>query len=351
MTPAFHRIALRSLATIALTLVGATGVRGRDLAHGRTMPPPSPLLLALNKEDATLAFVDPATGTVTARVPTGEGPHEVVTSTDGLLAFVSNYGGNTTPGKTISVIDIANRKELRRVDVTPLVRPHGLAYADGKLYFTAETNRIVARYDPVADKIDWMIGTGQTTTHMLIVNPTATRIITANIGGNSIAMFERGNPNSTNWNETVIPVGRGPEGFDVSPDGKEIWAAHSVATDGGVSIIDVATKKVIATLDTKTKRSNRLRFTLDGALVLITDLDAGEVLVIDAVTRKEVKRVPVGKSPEGILMAPDGLHAYIGVNGDNFVGVFDLKTLAMTSRILTGNGPDGMAWVGPGRKY
>ena len=35
-------------------------------------------LLVLNKEDATLAIVDAASGKVLGTVPTGEGPHELV---------------------------------------------------------------------------------------------------------------------------------------------------------------------------------------------------------------------------------------------------------------------------------
>src|SRR6185295_2517656 len=182
----------------------------------------SPQLLVLNKNDATLVFVDPASGKITGTVAVGEGPHEVVVATDGKLAFAANYGGNT-PGNTISVIDVATMKELRRVDVSPLRRPHGLAFADGKLYFTAEMNRLFARYDPATNQIDWYLGTGQTTTHMIYVNEAVTRIYTANIGGNSFSIFERG-ANPQNWNVTVVPVGRGPEGFDITPDGRELWA-------------------------------------------------------------------------------------------------------------------------------
>src|ERR1041385_8166224 len=80
--------------------------------------------LVLNKEDATLAIVDPASGKVLGTVKTGEGPHEV--ATDGKLAYVGNYGNGPAPGKTISVIDIASKKELHRVDVTPMQRPHGM---------------------------------------------------------------------------------------------------------------------------------------------------------------------------------------------------------------------------------
>ena len=319
---------------LLLLLLAATG-SGSLGAQG-------PRLVVLNKEDATLVTVDPATGKVLGRVPTGEGPHEVAVSTDGKTAFVGNYGGATGPGNTISVVDLVAMKELRRFDVSPLRRPHGMFFADGKLYFTAETNRLVARYDPASNAIDWLFGTGQASTHMVWVNPDATKMYTANIGSDSITVIERGT-NAQVWNETNVAVGKGPEGFDVSPDGRELWAAQS--RDGGVSIVDLDQKKVVGTIALGTKRSNRLKFTPDGKLALVSDLDAGEVLVIDVATRAVTKHIPLGKMVEGILMQPDGARAYVAVNGDNYIAVIDLKTLAVTGRIEPGRGPDGMAWL------
>jgi YVTN family beta-propeller protein len=300
-----------------------------------------PRLVVLNKTDATLVTIDPATGKILGTVPTGEAPHEVAVSTDGRTAFVGNYGA-TTPGSSLSVIDLVAMKELRRVDVSPLRRPHGVFFADGKVYFTAETNRILARYDPSSGQIDWLLGTGQVSTHMVWVAPDTARIYTANIGSDSITIIERG-ANAQSWNETVVPVGKGPEGFDVTPDGRELWAAHS--RDGGVSIVNLEQKKVVATIDLKTKRSNRLKFTPDGRLALVSDLDAGEVLVIDVATRAVTKHLAIGRMVEGILMQPDGARAFVAVNDENYVAVVDLKTLAVTGRIETGKGPDGMAWV------
>jgi YVTN family beta-propeller protein len=324
----FHLLVCLLIATVIPTISGAQT--------------PGPRLVVLNKADATLTVVDPASGTVLGSVATGEGPHEVAVSADGKTAFVGNYGGATGPGNTISVVDLTAIKELRRFDVSPLRRPHGMFFADGKLYFTAETNSIVARYDPGSNQIDWLLGTGQVSTHMVWVNGDATKMYTANIGSDSITIIERGaNPQA--WNQTVVPVGKGPEGFDVTPDGRELWAAHS--RDGGVSIINLEQKKVVGTMALGTKRSNRLKFTPDGKLALVSDLDAGEVLVIDVATRAVTKRIPLGKMVEGILMQPDGARAYVAVNGDNYIAVIDLKTLAVTSRIETGKGPDGMAWA------
>jgi YVTN family beta-propeller protein len=302
---------------------------------------PSPALLVLDKEDNMLSIIDPATLKTVTRIPTGEGPHEIAASDDGKWAFVANYGART-PGNTISVMDLAAQKELRRVDLGALRRPHGITFAEGKVWFTAEQNRVIARYDPAANQIDWILGIGQNGTHMLVFSKDRSQLFTSNIQSDSVTLLQRGS-DSAGWNATNIAVGKGPEGGDISPDGREFWAANS--GDGTISIIDVAAKKVVQTLEVHTKRSNRLKFTLGGRLVLVSDLAGNEVIVLDASSRKEVKRLNLGRQPEGILIAPDGLRAYVAVAGEKTVVVLDLKTLEVTARISTGNGPDGMAWA------
>ncbi len=319
----FYR--LLPLAALSLTLAAA------DLPH--------PALLALNKE-GTLAIVNPATKQVVAKIKVGDTPHETAATPDGKYAFVSNYGGST-PGNTISVIDLSAQKEIHRVDLGPLRRPHGLAVHDGKLYFTCEVNKIIGRYDPATNQIDWLLGTGQDQTHMIELNRDGSQIYTANIQGNTISLIDR--TGAANWSVTSIPVGKGPEGFDVTPDGRELWAAGS--QDGSVSIIDIAAKRVTRTFNVQTKRSNRLRFTPDGRLVLISDLSAGELLILERETRKDLKRLKLGSQPAGILIPPDGARAYVAVTGDNNIAVIDLKTLELADRLSTGQNPDGMAWV------
>ena len=300
---------------------------------------PAPSLLVLNKNDATLAVIEPSSGKVLATVPTGDGPHEVSVSADGRLAFVTNYGG-TTPGRTLSVIDIAARKEIRRVDLGGLQRPHGIDVVDAKVLFTAEANRVLARYDPAANGIDWRFETGQELTHMVLASRDGRMLFTSNIGSNTVSIIDR---EGEEWRQTLVRVGAGPEGLDLSPDGRELWTAHTA--DGGVSIIDVAAKKVSHTFDAGTRRSNRLKFTRDGRMVLISDLDAGDLVIVDTRTRTVKKRLPVGRMPEGILIRPDGQRAYVAVTGENRIAAIDLQKLEVVQTIATGNGPDGMAWV------
>jgi DNA-binding beta-propeller fold protein YncE len=166
-------------------------------------------------------------------------------------------------------------------------------------------------------------------------------LFTSNISSDTVSIIQQGGDGA--WTQTIVPVGKGPEGLDLSPNGRELWSAHS--RDGGVSIIDVGSRKVVQTLHVGTKRSNRIKLTPDGKFALISDLDAGELVVLDAPGRKEVKRLALGKMPEGILIAPDGLHAYVAVNGDNHVAVVDLRSWQIVKTLATGVGPDGMAWV------
>jgi len=327
----------RLLALLALLLIAMNSA----VSHAQL---PSPALLVLNKDDDTLAIVDPATNKVVGTAPTGKAPHEVAASADGRFAYVTNYGPfqPDQPGNSLSVIELSTRKETR-VDVSPLRRPHGIEFADGKVYFTAELNKAIARFDPQSQKVDWLMGLGQNRTHMLVVAKDLKAIFTANIQSNSISVIEK-TSGPEEWSETVIPVGKGPEGCDLSPDGKQFWAANS--GDGSISVIDFAAKKVSATFNIGTKHSNRLKFTPDGKIVLVSDVGAGDLIVIDVSSRKPIKQLHLGKSTEGILIVPDGSRAYVAVSGDNKVAIIDLKTLTQTGEISTGRDPDGMAWVG-----
>ena len=347
---------------------------GAAVAAALAQTAPSPALLVLSKRDTTLAIVDPATLKVTHKAPSGPDPHEVVAAPDGKLAYISNYGFGAY--HTISVIDLATARPLRTIDVAPLDGPHGLWFAGGKLYFTAEANKAIGRYDPGTEKIDWILGTGQNRTHMVLVSPDLARIFTSNVNSGTISIIEKSTapaggfgpppggppppgaggqptprggppmpPRATDWNESVIPVGRGSEGFDVSPGGRELWTGN--AGDGTISIIDISAKKVVATLDANVKGANRLKFAPDGRLVFVSSLGGPDLAVFDAASRKEVKRIPLGHGAAGILMQPDGALAYVSCSPDNYVAVIDLRTLEVIGRLDAGREPDGLAWAAP----
>lgn len=298
-----------------------------------------PRLLVLNKGENTLAILDPQTLKILGRVPTGNSPHEVAASADGRFAYVANYGPGPEPGNSLSVIDLAAMKETRRVDLGGLRRPHGIVEAGGKVYFTCETNRLIARYDPAADKVDWLMGTGQDTSHMLAVTPDQKKIYTANIRSASITSFDFSVQPST---ITQIPIGPNPEGMDLSPGGKEVWTAHR--NSGEISVVDTATRKV-STFNVGGD-PYRVKLTPDGKRALVSNPKDGELIVVDAVTCKEIKRIPVEGMPAGITVSPDGKQAFVTTIQANGIAVINLESLSVTGKVETGKGPDGLAWAG-----
>lgn len=356
----------RFLLTVAAWALVATPVVAADL------------LLVINKGDNTLAIIDAATLKILGTAPTGPDPHEVVASADGKLAYITNYNAGNGFANSLSVVDLVARTALPPIDLGALARPHGITLSDGKIYFSAEGAKVVARYDPATRRVDWVIGTGQDRTHMVIVSSDRKLIFTTNVASATVSVLEEravgrrggGGPPAgtpppgaagrgqagrgagfvpfptTDWYVTTIPVGAGAEGYDLSPNGRELWVANAQA--GTVSVIDVAAKKVAETLTVAFRSANRLKFTPDGKYAFISDLGGTDVIVIDAATRNEIKRINVGGGAAGIQMSADGARAFAAVGSRNGVAIIDVKTLQVSGFIATGPGPDGLAWVAGG---
>ena len=115
-----------------------------------------------------------------------------MTSADGKTAFASNYGTGPAPGHTISMIDLASGQgaapHRRRAAVAGRTAS---PFASGKLYFTAEADKKIARYDPATDKIDWQFETGQNGTHMVLPTKDARTIFTSNIASDSVSIIQQ----------------------------------------------------------------------------------------------------------------------------------------------------------------
>jgi DNA-binding beta-propeller fold protein YncE len=328
------------------------------ILHAQSTPRES--LLALSKKDQTLAIIDPSSLKVLARIPVGDDPHEVIASSDGKTAYVSNYGFGAY--NTLAVIDLAARKALPAIDLGPLRGPHGLTFIGGKVWFTAEAAKAIGSYDPKSAKVDWILGTGQDRTHMIWLTEDEKRIVTTNVSSGTVSIIDKlaprpagppaGGPNNPpprptppggDWEQTVVTVGSGSEGFDVSPSGSEVWVAN--AQGGTISIVSSASKTVTDTIAANVPGANRLKFTPDGARVLVSSLRGGDLTIFDSSSRKEIKRVKLGHGTAGILIEPKGERAFVACSPDNYVGVIDLKSLEDVGHIDVGQTPDGLAWA------
>jgi len=312
---------------------------------------PACSLLIISKTDHVLEVRRPDTLALLARIPLGPDPHEIAVARDGRTAWVSNPGYGSL--HRIDVIDLVLGKAGMPLDTAPLLGPHGLAVVGDKLWFTAQGSKALGRYDPQARAFDWTMGTGQDTTHMLHVDPGGKLVYATNPGSGSVSLFEQrmvaptmpptgvmpaGAKPRLDWVHTIVPVGQGAEGFDVSPDGRELW---TVTPAGRIAIVDTATRELAATIDSGMDGAHRLAFTPDGRHVMVVSVKTGALQVWDAGTRKLVKSLRTGRGA-GIAMDAAGGRAFISCTPDDFVAVIDLASFTETARLPVGR-PDGIA--------
>ncbi|WP_267406340.1 MULTISPECIES: hypothetical protein [unclassified Chryseobacterium] len=140
------------------------------------------------------------------------------------------------------------------------------------------------------------------------------------------------------WIQTLVPVGKGAEGFDVSSNGKELWMAKP---DGHIAIVDLEKREIISEIDTKVLGLHRLKFTPDGKYICIVSVKTGELLFYDSKTRIEVKKINAGQGAE-MLMDKEKKRLFMSCTPNNSVSVIDLKSMEVIQKLDIGGRPDGL---------
>src|SRR5215470_10301117 len=146
-------------------------------------------LIMVDKVGGQVRFFDPATDRELASFPpapeAGAKAHELAISPDHKTAYVTVYGdgvygNNPHPGHTVAIIDLASRRMVGSIDVSPYQAPHGIQVdAAGNLYLACDLSRKVLILDPVKRRIVAAIdveGTG----HWLALLPDASKLYVAN---------------------------------------------------------------------------------------------------------------------------------------------------------------------------
>ncbi len=209
----------------------------------------SKYVLVTNNEDNNVSVIDAKTYKLVNNISVGKGPHGFRISKDSKFAYVANMGEDT-----VSVVDIKNNRELRKIKVgkTPVTTA---VTSDGKtLIATINAENSLAIVDLSTDKVD------------------------------------------------KIAIGVGPAQTYIESDDKYAFVANQgteKSPSNTVSKIDLATRKVVATIKTG-KGSHGVVTSPDNKLVYVTNMYDNTVSVIDNTTNKVIATVKVGKTPNGI---------------------------------------------------
>lgn len=295
-----------------------------------------PILMIGNKGEDTVSFVDLESGSELGRVPTGHMPHEIAISPDGRQAAVVAYGG-----RTIDLFDVASRTKLKTIDLTPNEGPHGIAWLkNGRIIVTTERSQSVAIVDPVTGTVTASIKTDQPGTHMVAVTADGTTAYTANISAGTVTVVDLANGRKLR----DLTVGGRPEGIALSRDELVLWVAD--LEGARVQAFDTDTFDRLAEVKTG-GTPIRVAASPDGRWIVTSNLAAGGLTIIDALTRKHVRDFAIsGEAAAGqvtIMFSPDGNRLYAAETGRNEVAEVELAKGKVLRRLPAGKNGDGLA--------
>lgn len=316
-------------------------------------------LLVVRKSDSALDFVDPGSALRLATVPLGHAPHEVSVAPDGQLAVVSNYGTREVPGSTLSIVDLEQPREVRRIDLAPHTRPHGVAwFAPDRIAVTTEGSRHLLVVEPSSGRIVQAIATGQEVSHMVAVAPGGARAYVANIGSGSMTALDL----AAGRKLADVATGRGSEAIAITPDGREIWVGAREA--GHIAIVGAHTLEVTARIELP-GIPIRIAMAPDGRKAFVTCAGSSELVVLETATRRVLRRrridVPLAPGatdrpyariaagsvlPVGLLVSPDGRSVYVAATMGDAVLRLDTSDAAVQQALPVGGEPDGLAVTG-----
>jgi YVTN family beta-propeller protein len=313
---------------------------------------PSGLAVIVNQQSDTASIVDLATYK-TVHVPVGGGPHESAVSPSGKQAIVTNYyKQGVGPGSSLSVLDLGEKKETKRIPLDRQAMPHGVQWVDDRtVVCTDEKNQRLLLVNVDAGKVEKEFVTGQNGSHMLSLNVKANRLVSSNMGGGSVTIFDFKSGDKLD----TVSTGKECEGVGIAPDGKTIWAGNRA--EDTISVIDMATRKVVKKIESK-GFPYRVQFTPNGKWALIPHAMSGELVVCDVKEMSVVRRIKLGAkgvklpipdpSPAGVWPYADSNFALVTVRNDNSVVILNLNSGETLGRIEVQKSPDGVS-MRPGK--
>jgi YVTN family beta-propeller protein len=329
----------RLMVLAPLVMVGACAPMDAPATNTAQAMPPT--LFVAAKRGNTLSKVDLATGKEVLRLPSCTNPHELATSPDGQHVALACYGGTS--------VDIFRTDSLERVasiDLGANARPHGIVWHEsGDLYVTAEGRRsIFWLRNPLAETRElFEFGTGKEGSHMLAVSPDARTAWTTDLGSRTVTRVDL----RTRRAPLSVTVGEEPEGIALSPDGKTLWV--SARGSDQVFALDPQTMDVRETVTTG-RFPLRIAIRPQGDVAVTSDLEDGGLSVIDTATAKVIRTIAVSNPAEAqarfqvtILWSDDGKRIYVAETASNTVAEVDYASGTVLRRLPGGEGGDGMA--------
>lgn len=272
-------------------------------------------------------------------------PHEIVTSKDGNIALVSNFGDllNVIAGHTITTLDIANGKILKTIELPKKSRPHGLAVvSESEALVTAQGIQSLLLIDFMQGTIKKTLSLPGAGAHMVLVDAGNHFAYVANTDSGSLCKI-----NLKNFTiEKEVKIGREAEGLALTPQEDLLFV-----TDRKDNYIAVIKTKDLSLYKTIPTASGPVRVEMfnNGRHVLIINSTGGNAQIMDVASLNIIKSFKTTLShsplpvPINAAIRNDQKTAYITNSFANNITLVDLTTGKILKTLHAGYMPDGIA--------
>ncbi|MBB5939774.1 YncE family protein [Streptomyces zagrosensis] len=302
------------------------------------------VLAVVQKSGHALAFHDTASGRLLARVPLERYPHEMVADSRRRYAYIGHYGVRMSGdlgrgGWGVWVVDLRARRLVRTLGTGPFRRVHGMATdRHDRVYARAETDAVLLGYDEprTATAPSRVVPTGGAKTHLCAVDRDGERAYVTGLDSHTVSLVRPHDP-------VALPVtaspGPRPEGCCLGPDGRILYVG--VRGSGMVVAMDADTLAVTGNYDTGGGDPLRIYAAGPAAteLLLVTDITQRTVTLLDTTLRR-VATIPLAGVPSAVSLHPHAPLAYVSELDTGQVTVLDLEQRCVIGGFAVGGEPD-----------
>jgi YVTN family beta-propeller protein len=230
----------------------------------------------------------------------GQDPESFDISPDGKTLYVSNE-----ETAELSVIDLSSGQIRGKVSVGR--EPEGVTVRpDGKaVYVTSEEDNEVTAIDTGTLTVTAHMPTGKRPRSLVFAKDGVTAFVTAELGG-VVTVLDTSAQKAVGsievHQDSATPTGPRPMGAVLSNDGKTLYV--SCGRGGSVAVIDVAARKQVRSIARVGDRPWGIGLSPDGTRLYTANGTSSDMSFVDIATGNVVKRVHIGTSPWGLVVAP-----------------------------------------------
>jgi YVTN family beta-propeller protein len=296
-------------------------------------------LYVTNTHSGTISVIDTTRDEVVATIPLGGGvPNRIVLTPDGTQAWAIH-----DKSRIISVVDVGARKVLRRVKIGEW--PYNLTFTpDGRHCWVLDWGDVskLLIYDVQKGVLDGEIEVSTWPAHGIFSRDGKLFWVTSETAGNVTVVDV---PQRKILE--VLPSSGDAMGLALTADGQHVYVANG--EDRTVSKIDARAHRIV-TIGKVKGINHDVVLTPDGRSLYVTLRKTNRIAVLRADDLEVVTEIPQPGYPDLIVMSNDGTKAYVSNRHANVVTVIGLADHREIKRIPVGKGPHGMALAPPPRQ-